>query len=479
MKFLLLLILSMTTGYEVSFGMKACHQGWFQDTCKYPEINKSYQDNDIVDSNGTTIQSSENDVWETKGRFSLYHDTKIKNLQAAIKDLEQKCKLYQRLNLTDRKDEKLESELENCQGTINLIVYRKAKACHFPGDDYRFGVTFFCRKNNFTCEDILLTNYSQKSFILTNTSHGFSASISHVSPWDADVYWCAVVSNDGRFSFKRVKINLLTPTPLSTIEKSTTVGENFTYWCKYNQDVSNCTKFICKGEDPSICKPLVSTTDPDKNKRFWMDDNKKKNNITITVREVTADDSGTYWCGAESTNKHQSNRFFNRLSLTVDGPSNTAPAPASQSHGIVVIVCVALMLLLLLVFVIVLILIYKRISKLQNTGNEAAVQTIKEENIYEEFQEQLQYPDSETATSTVYLTVNPPDQPDSLHYSTINFQSRSNKAGGETPTVKPSSSAYKYSAVSFSKRPTNSSVNQLHRPTEESLYSRVIRTGKN
>lgn len=102
-----------------------------------------------------------------------------------------------------------------------------------------------------------------------------------------------------------------------------------------------------------------------------------------------------------------------------------------------------------------------------------------QENIYEEFQEHLEYPDSETATNTVYLTVNPPNQPDSLHYSTINFQSRSNRAGGETPTVKPSSSAYKYSAVTFSKRPTNSSVNQLHRPTEESLYSRVKRTGKN
>lgn len=49
--------------------MKACHQGWFQDTCKYPEINKSHQDNDIVDSNETTIQSSEKDVWETEGRF--------------------------------------------------------------------------------------------------------------------------------------------------------------------------------------------------------------------------------------------------------------------------------------------------------------------------------------------------------------------------------------------------------------------------
>ncbi|XP_039865487.1 uncharacterized protein LOC120719989 isoform X1 [Simochromis diagramma] len=459
MKFLLLLVLSITTGYEVSFGMKACHQGWFQDTCKYPEINKSHQDNDIVDSNETTTQSSEKD--ETEGRF--YHDTKRKNHHAAIKDLKDKCKLNRRSNSTDRKDEKPEPELESCQRTLNLILYKKT--CDSPGDDYMSGFMFFCRKNNFTCEDILLTNHPnpQKSKgLIILTSHGFSASISHVSRWDTGVYWCAVVSNEGRFSLKRVKINLSTPAPPYAIKKSATVGQNFTYWCKYKQDISSLKKFFCKGDEPSICKPLINNRKTHIN-RFSMSDTKNK--ITITMREITLNDSGTYWCGAERPDNQTSNVFFGRLFLTVDGPANTAPDAASKSHDvvIVVIVCVTLLLLLLLVFVIVLILIYKRISKLQNTGNEAAVQNIKEENIYEEFQEHLEYPDSETATNTVYLTVNPPNQPDSLHYSTINFQSRSNRAGGETPTVKPSSSAYKYSAVTFSKRPTNSSVNQLHR----------------
>uniref|UniRef100_A0A3Q4MGB9 Ig-like domain-containing protein n=1 Tax=Neolamprologus brichardi TaxID=32507 RepID=A0A3Q4MGB9_NEOBR len=109
-------------------------------------------------------------------------------------------------------------------------------------------------------------------------------------------------------------------TDIKSFTRSPAVGENFTYWCKYNQTVSNWTKFICKGEEPSICEPLASTRDPNGNKRFWMNDNKKKKNITVTVREVTVDDSGTYWCGAESTDEHQSNRFFNRLSLTVGEP---------------------------------------------------------------------------------------------------------------------------------------------------------------
>lgn len=117
------------------------------------------------------------------------------------------------------------------------------------------------------------------------------------------------VSNISCFSF------FLFSTPIDAIKKSATVGQNFTYWCKYKQDISSLKKIFCKGDESSICKPLINNIN-----RFSMNDNHRKNNLTITMREITLDDSGTYWCGAESTNEHQSNRFFNRLSLTVGEP---------------------------------------------------------------------------------------------------------------------------------------------------------------
>uniref|UniRef100_A0AAZ1Y3Y1 Immunoglobulin V-set domain-containing protein n=1 Tax=Oreochromis aureus TaxID=47969 RepID=A0AAZ1Y3Y1_OREAU len=216
--------------------------------------------------------------------------------------------------------------------------------------------------------------------------------------------------------------------------ESPAVGENFTYWCKYNQAVSNCTKFICKGEDPSICKPLVSTRDPNKNKRFRMDDNKEKKNIFITVREVTADDSGTYWCGAESTSEHQSNRFFNRLSLTV-GES------CISDIGIVVIIITGLVFLVL------------------------------KDCTYEEIQERPQQPDQpENALTSIYVTASiPTDVAASPHYNSINFQSCSDKAGGEA--MKRISSACEYSTLTLSKCPTNPTITIPSRPAEENLYS--------
>ncbi|XP_030579742.1 uncharacterized protein LOC115776268 [Archocentrus centrarchus] len=197
------------------------------------------------------------------------------------------------------------------------------------------------------------------------------------------------------------------------------------------------------------------------NNRFFMNDDKTARNISITVRAVRANDSGTYWCGAGRTDHQPNNTILNRLLLTVRNPVSPSPAApesfVSSQVVLVVIVCVALLLLMLLMFVIVLILIYKRFSRLKSAGNGASAQHIKEDNIYEEVQEHRQYP------NTVYVTLSPPNQPAALHYSTISFQSRPDTAGGETLTVKPSSSACRYSAVKFSKCPTNSSVSHLHR----------------
>lgn len=45
-----------------------------------------------------------------------------------------------------------------------------------------------------------------------------------------------------------------------------------------------------------------------------MEDNKQKTNITVRLGEVTAGDTGTYWCGAKSNN---SRIFFNKFVMTV------------------------------------------------------------------------------------------------------------------------------------------------------------------
>ncbi|XP_059185758.1 uncharacterized protein LOC131968767 [Centropristis striata] len=204
----------------------------------------------------------------------------------------------------------------------------------------------------------------------------------------------------------------------------------------------------------------------------------KQGNITITIRNITAEDAGTYWCGAESTDKGRSNPFFNRFVMSVVIQPTTATFPVSstqsttasaQSLGgahvvIIVIVCVSVLLLLML-FGLILILIYKRHLK-----SRAAAQHIKDEYIYEEIQEHRQEPNSGTAMNTINVTANFPTNPSaSLHYSTINFQNC--PGNGQALFAGSSSSACEYSTVKNSQSPISSTVNQPS--SEDPLYSTV------
>uniref|UniRef100_A0AAQ5Z0R6 Immunoglobulin V-set domain-containing protein n=1 Tax=Amphiprion ocellaris TaxID=80972 RepID=A0AAQ5Z0R6_AMPOC len=190
------------------------------------------------------------------------------------------------------------------------------------------------------------------------------------------------------------------------------------------------TKFICKGKSPSECEVLATTKGPHLNTRFSMFDDKAKTKITISVTEVTTNDTGTYWCGVQKFDPQSREEF---------------------QFIFAVISCVAVLLMLLMLF----------------------------NNIIEEIQERLQIPDSENEMNTIYVTANLPANPTpSLHYSTIHFQSSPDRAGREALIPKPSSSACQYSTVKCSRSPTDSAVSQPSGPTGEPLYSTVNKLRK-
>ncbi|XP_029288423.1 uncharacterized protein LOC115008767 isoform X2 [Cottoperca gobio] len=379
----------------------------------------------------------------------------------------------------------------SCKESFIQTAYRTAKTtitCECKGKKHST-VECFCKVEGSTCQDILSINSSLKSngtFTLTENQSGFSVSISNVSSQHAGVYRCGVETTQGRNRAQYRSIQLKVEATITNFTRTPTSGETFTYWCRYPEgDRKN--KFICKGEDPSICEPLVRTTKPN-NERFSMKDD-SKGNITITVRDVTAEDTGTYWCGAQSTNKEQSNSFFHRFQMTVVQPTTTTfPCSSTQSTTesdsettpperrgaaqVVIIVIGVVPLLLLLLFVLTLILIYKRHSK--NKRNPAAAPRVKEEYIYEEIQERPRRPDPRNAMNTIYTTVNyETHRAASLHYATINFQ---NGSGGEALITKPSCSACEYSTVKDSHSPTSSTVKQPS--SEDPLYSTVNKPPK-
>ncbi|XP_041817717.1 uncharacterized protein LOC121624125 isoform X6 [Chelmon rostratus] len=455
----LLLIVSLTTGFEASSDVKGCKKGWVEFTCNFPMPGK-HENIVVVPPKGAPIKSPQPGVWKTTGRVSLFHDAKTKNLRVAIKQLkeedfgEYECKSDDKSDSSDDGDQDVEvDEKDGCQAPFIQTAYRTAKTtitCDYPGNTHLSSVKVFCKDSDLICEDILSiksSSLSNGTFTLRETSSGFNVSISNVSSQDAAVYWCGVESNDGPYRVALRKIQLEVK-DITTLSRSLTAGQNFTYWCEYPNGAS-VKKFICKGEDPSICQRLASTASPKKNTKFSMKDDRKKRNITITVREVTTDDTGTYWCGAESTAPGRSNLFFNRLLMAVGGSSSTVIIAA--------VVCVAV-----LAVVLILLLVYKRFEQSQHIRNAEAQ---KEDPTYEEIQERPQQPDSGTALKTIYVTANFPTNPCSAshHHSNVNCHDSSAKVSGDT-----------YSTVRDNDQlPTYSTVSHPSRCSEDPFYSTV------
>ncbi|XP_026205836.1 uncharacterized protein LOC113155362 isoform X3 [Anabas testudineus] len=303
MKSFLLLVLSLTAGCETSSG-STCDETWAE--CDYEE-NKNYQIVE-VDHRERVERSTKTNMWENKGTFFLFHNTRKKELklvflQRQVKKGEFKCRFYRTNGSTPEEPE--ETEIEKCETQTSIqTTYRSAETT-IPCGNHQSTVQFFCRQNGSNCENILPSGPSPQTNRFTLTNSG-SISIRDVSSQDDGVYWCGLRSN-------LTKIQLQVQN-ITVHEKSSSVGQTLTYWCSYSTSAPSIT-FICKGEDPSVCERLVSSSEKNTG-RFSMNDDKEKRNITVTVRDVRADDTGTYWCGAETSDR-RSNVFFNKLVLTV------------------------------------------------------------------------------------------------------------------------------------------------------------------
>lgn len=466
MKRLFLLILSLMTGWEVR--SKKYKEGSSDYTCSYPKTSGTYQMPAVVHPHEK-------------------QPNKIKTLKVIIKQhadfWKHRCNL-QSNSSSETVELKFEID-EKRQKSVTYHLYSEAKTTITCDDSENKNKSkFFCKDIHSTCEDIL--SRKRQRFTISDTARGFRVSIRNVSSQDDGFYWYGVKSSHKekiqkvsltkiKLKFKKIRLFIRYPT----------AGQNFTYWCSYKgvDFAALFRKFICKGEDPSDCEVLATTTEPHWNTRFSMFDDTAEKNITINVTEVTTNDTGTYWCGIQKDSDHLLHKFF----MNVSSATSTSPVPATvspQNHDgfqviFAVISCVAVLLLILMLLAALLIFIYKRWSVPKHNTNAAAETHPKENNIYEDIRERIQIPDSENAMKTVYVTANLPANPTpSLHYCTIHFQSSPDRAGSEALIPKPSSSACEYSTVKYSRSPTDSAVSQPSGPSGEPLYSTVNKLRK-
>ncbi|KAL6482297.1 hypothetical protein MHYP_G00103770 [Metynnis hypsauchen] len=125
------------------------------------------------------------------------------------------------------------------------------------------------------------------------------------------------------------------------------VGGSVNISCKYPQSHSSNPKFLCRRVGSADCSYETSVNES----RRWINEGKLnlhddgKQIFTVIINSLTEEDSGEYWCGAESdrTSDHGYKVYITQINITV----TDSPPPAFPVSSVVTGVSVVLLLLLI------------------------------------------------------------------------------------------------------------------------------------
>ncbi|XP_053539520.1 CMRF35-like molecule 8 [Ictalurus punctatus] len=170
----------------------------------------------------------------------------------------------------------------------------------------------------------------------------FSVMIRELTVEDTGTYQCGI-------DLPR-EIDIYTPVELKvkedlsyekSISKTVHVGGDLNVSCKYPESFRSDPKFLCKTRlQRAACSYKVSVKESRKDVnegKFSLYDDRETQMFTVSIRNVTEQDSGEYWCGAEAawTSDDGYKVYFTQIDLTVTDPrvpvSASIPTQPSSS----------------------------------------------------------------------------------------------------------------------------------------------------
>lgn len=91
---------------------------------------------------------------------------------------------------------------------------------------------------------------------------------------------------------------------------------SMSFTCPYESKHQNSLKYICRGNQTTTClQQTVVTSDSPHNAQFSLEDDKSLRKFTVTITNLTQEDSGRYLCGVQTSGLH----VFSAVDLEVKG----------------------------------------------------------------------------------------------------------------------------------------------------------------
>ncbi|XP_067352712.1 polymeric immunoglobulin receptor-like [Channa argus] len=140
-------------------------------------------------------------------------------------------------------------------------------------------------------------------FSLTDDrSTSFTVTITSVTQKDSGSYLCGVQRNTGLDVFSAIDLEVKEWCCVKSNQLSGTVGHPLTMQCPYPPQHKTNRKFLCKGDSHRNCTDMVmsSSSSNQTEHRFTLQDDISSSSFSVTIKELKAEDAGTYWCGSDS-----------------------------------------------------------------------------------------------------------------------------------------------------------------------------------
>ncbi|KAI7810549.1 putative NACHT [Triplophysa rosa] len=131
-------------------------------------------------------------------------------------------------------------------------------------------------------------------FSLKDDKTATTFTITDLRAKDGGQYWCAVRRRVFETDvYREVFLSVKNVSHMSGVK-----GDELSVQCHYNHVINN-HKFFCKGENLSLCETSGVKVSKEKvtNGRFSLIDDTSARVFTVTITNLTEEDSGMYWCG--------------------------------------------------------------------------------------------------------------------------------------------------------------------------------------
>ncbi|RXN09879.1 polymeric immunoglobulin receptor-like protein [Labeo rohita] len=278
------------------------------------------------------IKTKDNNKWVHSGSFSLYYDTRAAVFTVTIRDLSKQDSdtyycgversgqdLYTKVNLNV-------STADCCEKSISLSAAAGGSvniSCKYP-QSHSADVKFVCRRSGsdlcaeetsvkenrrWSAEGQIQLYDDREQQLLTGT-------ISHVTQQHSAEYWCGVQSDQGHKSFiTRVLINITGTGVVSSISVTGYSGGGVIITCGYYEGHTGYIKYFCRGWWSKYTY-LIKTKDNNKwvhSGRFSLYYDTRAAVFTVTIRNLSEQDSGTYYCGVERSGQD----LYTKVNLNV------------------------------------------------------------------------------------------------------------------------------------------------------------------